>query len=91
MISRSRSESSVAVAAPPRTMLERISPFGGTRFTAPANSPSMRMIRLSPSITFGRKRWTTRCSARRASNSSSSAERFGSSRPTLNTAAPPLP
>src|SRR6201991_3838907 len=52
-ISRSRGVNSAAWAAPPRTMLERRSSACGTRLTAPANSPSTRMIRLSPCFTAG--------------------------------------
>src|SRR3954465_13648831 len=55
-ISRSRGVRSVAAAAPPRTMLERRSSAAGTRLTAPANSPSTRMMLLSPFLTSGRKR-----------------------------------
>src|SRR5215212_4103139 len=58
-ISRSRSERSVACAAPPRTMLERRSSGAGTRLTAPAYLPSTRMMRLSPCFTAGRNRCTT--------------------------------
>ncbi len=58
-ISRSRGVNSVALAAPPRTMLERKSSGAGTRLTAPANSPSTSRMRLSPCLTSARKRWIT--------------------------------
>ena len=46
--------SSVASGRPPTCMLERASPAAGTRLMAPANSPSTRMMRLSPWRTSGR-------------------------------------
>ena len=54
-ISRSRLVSSVAAGEPPRTMLERRSSAAGTRLTAPAYSPSTRMMRLSPSLHRGQE------------------------------------
>ena len=61
-ISRSRGVRSVSFGVPPRTMLERRSSGAGTRLTAPANSPSTRMMRLSPCFTAGRNCCTTHCS-----------------------------
>ena len=61
-ISRSRAVRSVSFGVPPRTMLERRSSGAGTRLTAPPNSPSTRMMRLSPSFTAGRNFCTTHCS-----------------------------
>ena len=75
-ISRSRGVSSVAWAAPPRTMLERRSSAAGTRFTAPANSPSTRMMRLSPCLISGRKRWITQGSRKVTENISNSEPKF---------------
>ena len=69
-MSRSRSVRSVAFGAPPRTMLERRSSAAGTRLTAPANSPSTRMMRLSPSFTAGRKFCTTHGSRNMVANRS---------------------
>ncbi len=54
-ISRSRAVRSVSFGVPPRTMLERRSSGAGTRLTAPANSPSTRMMRLSPCRHRGKK------------------------------------
>ncbi len=54
---------SVFLGEPPRTMLERRSSAAGTRLTAPANSPSTRMMRLSPCFTAGRNFCTTHCFA----------------------------
>ena len=69
-ISRSRAVRSVALGTPPRTMLERRSSGAGTRLTAPANSPSTRMMRLSPSFTAGRNFCTTHGSRNVAANRS---------------------
>jgi hypothetical protein len=52
---RSRAESSVASAVPPTTRLERMAPEGGFRLIAPTGSPSTMRMRLSPSLTAGRK------------------------------------
>jgi len=69
-ISRSRGDRSVACAAPPRTMFDRRSSAAGTRLTAPANSPSTRMMRLSPSFTSGRNFWMTQGSRNVTANMS---------------------
>ena len=58
-ISFSRGDNSVSFGVPPRTMLERRSSGAGTRFTAPAYSPSTRRMRLSPRFTSGRNFWIT--------------------------------
>jgi len=76
LISRSRGDRSVAWAAPLRTMLERRSSAAGTRLTAPANSPSTRMMRLSPCFTSGRKRWITQGSRKVTENMSNSEPKF---------------
>ena len=44
----------VGSGRPPTCMLERASPSAGTRLMAPASSPSIRMMRLSPLRTSGR-------------------------------------
>ena len=49
----------------------------GTRFTAPMGTPSTRMIRLSPSLTCGRKRCTTQGSRKVTENRSNSEPKFG--------------
>src|SRR6201992_643443 len=90
-ISRSRLDNSVACAAPPRTMFERRASAAGTRLTAPANSPSTRMMRLSPCLTSGRKRWITQGSLKVTENMSNSEPKFMSCGITRNTAAPPWP
>ena len=69
-ISRSRAVSSVSFGEPPRTMLERRSSTAGTRFTAPAYSPSTRMMRLSPSRTSGKNFWITQASRNVTANMS---------------------
>ena len=90
-IARSRAVSSVSAAAPPRTMLERMSSPAGTRLTAPSASPSTRMMRLSPSETCGRNFWITHGSRKVVENRSNSDPKFGSRTPTLNTEPPPKP
>ena len=69
-ISRSRAVSSVSFGVPPRTMLERRSSGAGTRLTAPANAPSTKIIRLSPSFTAGSQACTTHCSRNVTANMS---------------------
>ena len=56
-ISRSRSVRTDFSGRPPMCMFERVSPSGGTRLIAPAASPSIRMMRLSPAETSGRNFW----------------------------------
>jgi hypothetical protein len=84
-------DSCVVSAAPPRTMLARMSPGCGTRLTAPSATPSTRMMRLSPSETSGRKRWIIQGSRESVVNMSKSEPKLGSSSASLNTPAPPLP
>src|SRR5262245_33359802 len=61
-ISASRFVNSVAARTPPRTMLDRRSSAAGIRFTAPAYSPSTKMMRLSPCLMLGKNFCTTHCS-----------------------------
>src|SRR5580658_1974228 len=63
----------------------------GTRLTAPANSPSTKMMRLSPSRTAGRNFCTTHGSRNMEANRSYSEPKLRSSRAKRNTASPPLP
>ena len=53
-ISISRAERPDFTALPPTCIFARASPAAGTRSIAPAGSPSINIIRLSPSLTSGR-------------------------------------